>query len=94
MSVKLGISYYEDGCETWSLTLREECRLRVFENRVLRSIFGPKRDGVTGEWRRLHNEELYALYYSPNIIGVNKSRRLRWAGHVARMGRYRCIQGV
>jgi hypothetical protein len=53
------------GCETWSLTLREECRPRVFENRVLRRIFGPKRDEVTGEWRRLHNEELYAMYSSP-----------------------------
>jgi hypothetical protein len=66
--------------------LREECRLRVFETRVLRRIFGPKRDEVTGEWRRLHNRELYALYSSPNIIRVMKSRRLRWAGHVARMG--------
>jgi hypothetical protein len=75
------------GCESWSLTLREEYRLRVFENRVLRRIFGPKRDEVTGEWRRLHNREFYALYFSPNIIRVIKSRRLRWAGHVARMGR-------
>jgi hypothetical protein len=74
------------GCESWSLTLREECRMRVFENKVLRRIFGPKRDEGTGEWRRLHNKELYALYSSPNIIQVNKSRRLRWAGHVARMG--------
>jgi hypothetical protein len=74
------------GCETWSLTLREECRLRIFENKVLRRIFGPKRDDVTGELRRLHNKELYALYSSPNIIRVIKSRRLRWAGHVARMG--------
>jgi hypothetical protein len=71
--------------ETWSLTLREECRLRVFENRVLSRIFGPKRDEVTGEWRRLHNEKLYALYSSPNIRAI-KSRRVRWAGHVARMG--------
>jgi hypothetical protein len=68
--------------------LREECRLRVFENKVLRRIFGPKRDEVTGEWRRLHDKELYALY-SPNIIRVIKSRRLRWAGHVARMGERR-----
>jgi hypothetical protein len=64
------------GCESWSLTLREECRLRVFENKVLRRIFGPKRDEVTGEWRRLRNKELYALYSSPNIIRVIKSRRL------------------
>jgi hypothetical protein len=74
------------GCETWSLTLREDCRLRVFENRVLRKIFGPKRDEVTGEWRRLHNEELYDLYTSPNIIWSIKSRRMRWAGHVACIG--------
>jgi hypothetical protein len=77
------------GCESWSLTLREESRLRVFENRVLRRIFGPKRDEVTGEWRRLHNKELYALYSSTNIIRVIHSRRLRWAGHVARMGEKR-----
>jgi hypothetical protein len=75
------------GCESWSLTLREECRLRVFDNKVLRRIFGPKRDEVTGEWRRLHNKELYALYSSTDIIRVIKSRRLRWAVHVARMGR-------
>ena len=75
------------GCETWSLTLREECRLRVFENMVLRRIFGPKTDEVRGEWRTLHNEELYPLYFSPNITRVIKSRRFRWAGHVARMGR-------
>jgi hypothetical protein len=74
------------GCETWSLTLREEHRLRVFDNRVQRRIFGSKRDEVTGEWRRLHNEELNDLYLSPNIIRVIKSRRMRWAGHVAHMG--------
>jgi hypothetical protein len=74
------------GCETWSLTQREEHRLRVFENRVLRRIFGPKRDEITRDWRRLHNEELNELYSSPNIIRVIKSRRMRWAGHVARMG--------
>jgi hypothetical protein len=76
------------GCETWSLTLREEHRLRVFENRVLRGIFGPKRDEVTGEWRKLHNEELHNLYSSPNIIRQVNSRRM-WAGHVARMGEER-----
>jgi len=74
------------GCETWSLTLREERKLRVFENMVLRRIFGPRRDEVTGEWRRSHNEELNDFYSSPNIVRVIKSRRLRWAGHVARMG--------
>jgi len=74
------------GCETWSLTLREERRLRVFENRVLRRVFGPKRDEVTGQWRKLHNEELSDLYSLPNIVRVVKSRRMRWAGHVANMG--------
>jgi len=85
------------GCETWSLTLREERRLRVFENRVLRRIFGPKRDEVTGEWRKLRNVELNNLYSSPNIVRVIKSRRMRWAGHVARMGEgkgvYRVLVG-
>jgi hypothetical protein len=66
--------------------LREECRLRVFENRVLRRKFGHKRDEVSGKWRRLHNKELYALYSSPDIVRVIKSRRLRWAGHRARVG--------
>jgi hypothetical protein len=75
------------GCETWSLTLREEHRLRVFENRVLRRTFGPKRDEVTGQWSKLHNKELHDLYSSPNIVRVIKSRRMRLAGHVARMGR-------
>ena len=82
------------GCEIWSLTLREECRLRVFENRVLRRIFGLKRDEVTGEWRKLHYEELNELYSSPSIVWVSKSRRLRWAGHVARMGARRSVYRV
>ena len=74
------------GFETWSLTLREERRLKVFENRMLRRIFGPKRDKVRREWRKLHNEELHDLYCIPNILRVIKSRRMGWAGHVARMG--------
>jgi hypothetical protein len=74
------------GCETWSLTLREEHRLRVFENRVLRRIFGLERDEVTEDWRKLHNEELHGLYSSASIVRVIKSRRMRWAGHVACMG--------
>jgi hypothetical protein len=77
------------GCETWSLTLREEHRLNVLENRVLRRIFGPKRDGITGGWRKLHSEELRTMYLSPNIIRIIKSRRMKWAGHVARMGEKR-----
>jgi len=82
------------GCETWSLTLREECRLRVFENRVLRRVFGPKWDEVTGEWRKLHNEELRDLYSLPNIVQAVKSRRMRWVGHVARMGEGRGVHRV
>ena len=81
------------GRETWSLTLWEERKLRVFENRVLRRIFGPRRDEVTEDWRRMHNEELNDLYSSLNIVQVIKSRRMRWAGHVARMGEERgCIR--
>jgi hypothetical protein len=74
--------------------LREERRLRVFENRVLRRIFGPKGDEVTGEWRKHHNEEIHDLYSSPNIVRVIKSRRMRWAGHVARMGEGRGVYRV
>jgi hypothetical protein len=74
------------GCETWSLTIRDEHRLRKFENRVLRRIFGPKRDEVTGEWRKLHNEELNNLYSSPSIITVIRYGTIRLEGHVARMG--------
>ena len=75
------------------MTLREERKLRVFENMVLRRIFGTRRDEVMGEWRRLHNEKLNDLYSSPNIVGVIKSRRMRWAGHVARMGEERGVIG-
>ena len=82
------------GCETWSLKVREERKLRVFENKVLRRIFGPRRDEVMGEWRRLHNEELNDLYCSPNIVRVIKSRRMRWAGHVARMGEEKGVHRV
>ena len=82
------------GCETWSLTLREERRLRVLENTVLRRVFGPKRDGVTGEWRKLHYEELSDQYSLPNIAWGVKSRRMRWAGHVARMGEGRGVHRV
>jgi hypothetical protein len=77
------------GCETWSLTLREEHRLRVLENRVLRKIFGPKRDEVTGEWKKLHNEVLRDLSSSPSIIRIIKSWSMRWAGHAARVGEKR-----
>jgi hypothetical protein len=77
------------GCETWSLTLRVEHRLRVFENRVLRRVFGPKRVEVMGEWRKLHNKELHDLYSSPSIIRIIMWRRMRWSGHVARMGEKR-----
>jgi len=82
------------GCETWSLILREERRLRVFDNRVLRREFGPKRDEVTAEWRKLHNEELMDLYSLSNIVRVVKSRRKRWARHVARMGEGRVVHRV
>jgi hypothetical protein len=75
------------GCETWSLTLRDEHRRRVFKNKVLRRIFGPKRDEVTERWRKLHIEKLPDLYSSPSIIRTIKSRRMRWVGLVARMGK-------
>ena len=85
------------GCASWSLTLRDEHRLRAFENRVLRKRFGRKRDEETKEWRRLHNEELFDLYFSTNIIQVTKSRRMRWVGRVvhrgARRGTYRVLVG-
>jgi hypothetical protein len=83
LKAKLPVVFY--GCESWSLTSREERRLCVFENKVLRRIFGPKRDEVTGEWRKQHNEELHDLYCSQNILRMIKSKRIRWAGHVARM---------
>ena len=82
------------GCGTWSLTLSEEHRLRVFENRVLRRIFGPKRDEVTGEWRKLHNEEFNELCSSPTIVQMIKLIRMRWNGHVARMGERRGLYRV
>jgi hypothetical protein len=81
------------GCENWSLTLKEEYRLRVFENRVLRRIFGPKGE-EDGSWRKLHNDELHSLYSSPDIVSVIKSRRMRWAGHVARMREGIGVHGV
>jgi hypothetical protein len=79
------------GCETWSLILREEHRLRVFENRVLRRISGPKRDEVMGQWRKSHCVGLHNLYLSPDIIRQIKSRRMKWAGHAARMGEGRNV---
>jgi hypothetical protein len=82
------------GCETWFLTLREEHRMRAFENRVLRRILGPKRDEVTGKWRKLHNDKLHNLYSSPNIIRQIKTRRMKWAGHVTRMGKERKVYKV
>ena len=102
LSKKLKIKIYRTiilpvvlyGCETWSLPLREERRLKVFENSVLRRVFGPKRDEVTGEWRKLHDEELSDLYSLPNIVRVVKSRRMIWEGHVAHMGERRGVHSV
>jgi len=91
-TIFLPVVFY--GYETWSLTFREERRLRVFENKVLGKIFEPRRDEVTGDWRRLHNEELNDLYSSANIVWVIKSRRMRWSGHVARMGEERGVYRV
>jgi len=91
-NINLPVVFY--GCETWSLTLREERRLRVFVDRVLRRIFGPKKDEVTGEWRKLHNENFNDLYCSLNIILVIKRRRMRWTGNVERMGDRRGVYGV
>jgi hypothetical protein len=82
------------GCETWLLTVREERRLRMFENRLLKRVFGPKRDEVTGEWSKIHNEELNDLYSLPNIVRVVKSRRMRWVGHVAHTGEERGVHRV
>jgi hypothetical protein len=82
------------GCETWSVTLTEEHRLSVFENKVLRRVFGAKRDEVVGEWRKLHNGELHNLYLSPDIIRRIKSRRMIWVRHVARMGEGRIVYRV
>jgi len=90
----VGCLHFHLFSETWSLTLREERRLRVFENRMLRRIFGSTRDEVTGEWRKLHNEELNDLYSSSNIVWDIKQRRMRWAGHVARMGEKRGVYRV
>jgi len=87
------LSFALCGCKTWSLILREERRLRVFENGAMRRIFGLKRDEVTGELRKLHNEELNDLYCSSNIVQVIKVRIMRWAGHVARMGRGEAYSG-
>jgi hypothetical protein len=81
------------GCETWSLALREEHSLRFFENRVLRKIFGPKREEV-GSWRKLHNDVFHRLYFSSNIVRMITSRWLRWAGHVACMGECRSVYSV
>jgi hypothetical protein len=88
-----GAEWVLNGCGIWLITLREEHRPKVFENRILRRIFGPKRDEVKMEWRKLHNEKLNGLYSSPSFVRVIKLRRMRWAGHVAHM-RERLILGI
>jgi hypothetical protein len=92
LTIILPADFY--GCKIWSLTLREEYRFKVFENRAVRRIFGPKWDDVTGEWRKLHSEELHNLYPSPNNIRQIKSRRMSWAGYVVRMGAERKLYKV
>jgi len=82
------------GCEIWSITLADEHKLRVLENKVLKKIYGPKQGDMAGEWRRLHNKELHGLYDSPDVVRIMKSRRLRWAGHVARMGEKRRLYSI
>jgi hypothetical protein len=82
------------GCKTWLVKLREERRLRVNKNSLLWRVFGPKREEVTGEWRKIHNKELNDLYSLPNIVRVVKSRRMRWARHVARMGEERVVHRI
>jgi hypothetical protein len=91
-TINLPVVFY--GCGTWSFTLREEHRSRVSENRVRRRVFGAEREKVAGGWRRLHNEKLHNLYASPNIVRVIKSRKTKWAGHVALMGVVRNVYKI